>query len=133
MKKYTEKQISRSASAIRLFLFGTISIFIFTSLSSTKRLNAIDSRIDEWKTIAGEPRNPYQAESLLHQVLDKSGVTALSVAVVQGPAVVFLDQNIGIVIQSVITRPGGIAPLIAKDLIGDIYSPFSWLLYQASH
>lgn len=44
-------------------------------------------------------------------------------------AVVFLDRNIGMVLQSVITGQEGIAPPIAKELIGDIYSPFSWLQY----
>jgi CubicO group peptidase (beta-lactamase class C family) len=44
-------------------------------------------------------------------------------------AVVFRDQKIGIVLQSVITDLEGIAPAVAKELIGDIYSPFSWLMY----
>jgi CubicO group peptidase (beta-lactamase class C family) len=44
-------------------------------------------------------------------------------------AVVFLDRKIGIVIQSVIFGRKGVAPLIVKELIGDIYSPFSWLQY----
>lgn len=44
-------------------------------------------------------------------------------------AVVFMDHKIGIVLQSVITKPEGIAPPIVKELIGDIYSPFSWLQY----
>ena len=44
-------------------------------------------------------------------------------------AVVFLDCGTGIVLQSVITRLEGIAPSIAKELIGDSYSPFSWLHY----
>ncbi len=44
-------------------------------------------------------------------------------------AVVFLDRNIGMVLQSVISGREGIAPQVAKELIGDIYSPFSWLQY----
>jgi CubicO group peptidase (beta-lactamase class C family) len=44
-------------------------------------------------------------------------------------AVIFLDHKIGMVLQSVISGRGGIAPRIAKELIGDIYSPFSWLQY----
>jgi CubicO group peptidase (beta-lactamase class C family) len=44
-------------------------------------------------------------------------------------AVVFLDQKIGIVLQSVIVTLEGIAPAITKVLIGDTYSPFSWLMY----
>jgi CubicO group peptidase (beta-lactamase class C family) len=44
-------------------------------------------------------------------------------------AVVFLDRGTGIVLQSVITGHEGIAPSIAKKLIGDTYSPFYWLQY----
>jgi CubicO group peptidase (beta-lactamase class C family) len=44
-------------------------------------------------------------------------------------AVVFLDRKVGIVLQSAITKLEGIAPAVAKELIGDIYSPFSWLMY----
>jgi CubicO group peptidase (beta-lactamase class C family) len=44
-------------------------------------------------------------------------------------AVVFLDRDTGIVLQSVISRLKGIAPSITKELIGDSYSPFSWLHY----
>jgi len=44
-------------------------------------------------------------------------------------AVVFLDREIGIVLQSVIERLEGIAPAITEELIGDTYSPFSWLMY----
>lgn len=44
-------------------------------------------------------------------------------------AVIFLDHKIGIVLQSVITRTKGIAPSIVKEIIGDVYSPFSWLMY----
>jgi len=43
--------------------------------------------------------------------------------------VVFLDHNIGIVLQSAIGTMEGIAPLITKELIGDVYSPFKWLNY----
>jgi len=44
-------------------------------------------------------------------------------------AVVFLDHKVGIVLQSVITGNEGFAPSIVKELIGDVYSPFSWLQY----
>jgi CubicO group peptidase (beta-lactamase class C family) len=44
-------------------------------------------------------------------------------------AVVFLDHKIGLVLQSVITGRKGIAPAIAKELIGDVCSPFTWLQY----
>jgi CubicO group peptidase (beta-lactamase class C family) len=44
-------------------------------------------------------------------------------------AVVFLDHKIGMVLQSVIVTLEGIAPAVAKELIGDTYSPFSWLMY----
>ncbi|MFB0564956.1 MAG: serine hydrolase domain-containing protein [Candidatus Aminicenantaceae bacterium] len=79
---------------ILLFLFGILGIFIFTILSSTERLDVINPQTDKWQTIAGEWRKPSQAESFLRQVLDKSGATALSVAVVQGSHVVF-NQSMG--------------------------------------
>jgi CubicO group peptidase (beta-lactamase class C family) len=44
-------------------------------------------------------------------------------------AVIFLDHNIGIVLQSVIRTQEGIAPRITKELIGDVYSLFKWLNY----
>lgn len=44
-------------------------------------------------------------------------------------AVIFLDQNIGIVLQSAISTMEGIAPRVTKEIIGDIYSPFKWLNY----
>ena len=44
--------------------------------------------------------------------------------------VVFLDRKMGLVLQSVIPDVEGIAPAVAKELIGDVYSPFSWLQYQ---
>ena len=43
--------------------------------------------------------------------------------------VLFLDHKIGMVLQSVIVELEGIAPAVAKELIGDTYSPFSWLMY----
>ena len=43
--------------------------------------------------------------------------------------VAFLDHNIGIVLQSAIGTMEGIAPLITKELIGDVYSAFKWLNY----
>lgn len=44
-------------------------------------------------------------------------------------AVVFLDRKIGIIIQSTLTGNKSVTPLIVKELIGDIYSPLSWLHY----
>jgi len=44
-------------------------------------------------------------------------------------AVIFLDHNIGLVLQSVIGTMEGIAPRITKELMGDVYSPFKWLNY----
>jgi len=44
-------------------------------------------------------------------------------------AVIFLDHDIGLVLQSVIGTMEGIAPSITKKLIGDFYSPFKWLNY----
>lgn len=44
-------------------------------------------------------------------------------------AVIFLDHNIGIVLQSALRSMEGIAPRITKELIGDVYSPFEWLNY----
>lgn len=43
--------------------------------------------------------------------------------------VIFLDQKIGIVVQSVTPVSQSIAPDIVKELIGDVYSPFTWLQY----
>ena len=80
----------------RIFLWGTFGIFIFTILPGSARLNTIDPQADKWQTIAGEWRSPSYAESFLRQILDKSGATALSVAVVRGPDVVF-QRSMGIV------------------------------------
>jgi len=44
-------------------------------------------------------------------------------------AVLFLERKIGIVIQSVSDLSRRISPMIVKELIGDIYSPFSWMRY----
>jgi CubicO group peptidase (beta-lactamase class C family) len=71
-------------------------MFIFAILSGSERSDAINPQADKWKTSAGECRKPNQAESFLRQVLDTSGATALSVAVVQGSDVVF-QQSMGIV------------------------------------
>lgn len=43
--------------------------------------------------------------------------------------VLFLERKAGFVLQSVTPADEGIAPEIAKNLIGDIYSPFAWLRY----
>lgn len=79
-----------------LFLFGIIGMYLFPFLSSTEKWGPIEPQSGEWQTIAGEPRRSGQAESFLRQVLDKSGVMALSVAVVQGSDVVF-QKSLGIV------------------------------------
>jgi len=71
------------------FLFGILVIFILTALSGEETFNATYSQVDKWQTIEGESRRPSQAESFLLQVLNKSGVTALSVSIVQGSHVVF--------------------------------------------
>lgn len=81
---------------ILLPLFGVLPIFLLPILSCTERLDAINPQTDKWQTIDGEWKKPSQAESFLFQVLDKSGATALSVAVVQGSDVVF-QKSMGIV------------------------------------
>ncbi len=80
----------------RLFLFYILGIFISAILSSTERLDESKLQADKWQTIKGEWKTPNQAESFLRQVLDKSGVTALSVAIVQGSDIVF-QRSMGIV------------------------------------
>jgi CubicO group peptidase (beta-lactamase class C family) len=77
-------------------LLGIPCIFLFAILYGTDILDAIDPQAGEWKTIAGELRNPNQAESFLCKVLEKSRTTALSVAVVKGSHVVF-HRSVGIV------------------------------------
>ena len=81
---------------IRLFFCGILGVFILAILSGTERSNGIDPQADKWQTVAGVWRSPSQAESFLRQVLDKSGATALSVAVVHGSDVVF-QRTMGIV------------------------------------
>lgn len=71
-------------------------IFLFAFFAGTEILEAIDPLTGDWQTIAGELRNPSQAESFLRKVLDKSRTTALSVAVVQGSHVIF-HRSLGIV------------------------------------
>ena len=44
-------------------------------------------------------------------------------------AVYFLDRGIGLVVFSVTDESAPVVPAIAKELIGDIYSPFAWLMY----
>jgi CubicO group peptidase (beta-lactamase class C family) len=77
------------------FIFGIAGIFLFTVLCSAGTLEAANPPADEWQTIQGESRKAGRAESFLRQVLDKSGATALSVAVIQGPQVVF-QRSMGI-------------------------------------
>jgi CubicO group peptidase (beta-lactamase class C family) len=79
-----------------LFFFGILGIFITIILSGAEKLDGMDTQAEKWQTIAGEWRNPSQAESFLRQILEKPGTTALSVAVVQGYQAVFL-KSIGIV------------------------------------
>ena len=81
---------------MRYFLFGIVGAFILVVLSGEGTLGVASSQADSWQTIAGESRNASQVERFLRQVLDKSGATALSVAVVQGPDVVF-QKSMGIV------------------------------------
>lgn len=44
-------------------------------------------------------------------------------------AVYFLEHGIGLVVFSVTNESAPVVPLIAKELIGDVYSPFAWLMY----
>jgi CubicO group peptidase (beta-lactamase class C family) len=71
-------------------------VFLFSILSGTESVEASHPQSDKWQTIEGEWKKPSQAEAFLRQVLDKSGATALSVAVVQGSDVVF-QRSMGIV------------------------------------
>jgi CubicO group peptidase (beta-lactamase class C family) len=77
------------------FLLGISGIFTVTVISGTERLDGIGPQTDKWQTLSGEWRESDQAESFLRQVLDKSGATALSVAIVQGSNVVF-QRSMGI-------------------------------------
>ncbi len=43
--------------------------------------------------------------------------------------VLFLEKNTGIIIQSVSDLSVRVVPSIVKSLIGDVYSPFSWMRY----
>ena len=70
-------------------LFGILSLFVLTSLSGTLTTDVIHSQGEGWQTIAGESREPGQAESFLNQILETSNATALSVAVLQDYDVVF--------------------------------------------
>lgn len=91
-----EEQIKILRPWSKLFLFGIISISLFTSPSGTKSMDATYPQLDQWQTIAGEPRNPDDTERFLRQILDKSRTTALSVAVVQGSQMVF-HKSMGVV------------------------------------
>ncbi len=44
-------------------------------------------------------------------------------------AVYFLERGIGLVVFSMTDESAPVVPAIAKELIGDIYSPFAWLMY----
>jgi D-alanyl-D-alanine-carboxypeptidase/D-alanyl-D-alanine-endopeptidase len=81
---------------IPLLLLGISGLFTFTLLSGTERLNGLDPQANKWQTLGGKWRESKQAESFLRQVMDKSGATALSVAVVKGSDVVF-QRSMGIV------------------------------------
>jgi hypothetical protein len=43
--------------------------------------------------------------------------------------VLFLEKDTGIVVQSVSDLSVRITPSIVANLIGDVYSPFSWMRY----
>jgi len=77
-------------------LFGMSCMFMLTILNGAKRLDMINLQADKWQTLTGEWRIPSQVESFLHQILEKSKTTALSVAVVHASQVVF-QQTIGVV------------------------------------
>ena len=81
---------------ILLPVFGILVMFLFSILSSTESLDAIQPQTDKWETIEGVYKEPSQTENFLRNVLDKSNATALSVAVVQGSDVVF-QKSMGIV------------------------------------
>ena len=44
-------------------------------------------------------------------------------------AVYFLDRGLGLVAFSVTDESAPVVPTLARELLGDIYSPFSWLMY----
>jgi CubicO group peptidase (beta-lactamase class C family) len=44
-------------------------------------------------------------------------------------AAYFLDRGLGFVVFSVTDESAPVVPVIAKELIGDVYSPFAWLMY----
>jgi CubicO group peptidase (beta-lactamase class C family) len=54
------------------------------------------SQPENWKTLSGETGTSVQAESFLLDLMKKSKITALSVAVVQDDRVVF-DRTLGVV------------------------------------
>jgi D-alanyl-D-alanine-carboxypeptidase/D-alanyl-D-alanine-endopeptidase len=81
---------------IPLFLLGISGLFAFIILYGTERSDSLNPQIDKWQTLEGEWRESDQAESFLRQILDNSGATALSVAIVQGSNVVF-QRSMGIV------------------------------------
>lgn len=81
---------------IPLLLLGILGLSTVILLSGTERLDGPDPQTDKWKTLAGEWQESDRADSFLRQVLDKSGATALSVAIVQGSDVVF-QRSMGIV------------------------------------
>jgi CubicO group peptidase (beta-lactamase class C family) len=43
--------------------------------------------------------------------------------------VYFLDRGLGLVVFSLTDELGTVVPAIARELIGDVYSPFAWLMY----
>lgn len=99
LAKFSEQEknmILKLRIRIRIVFWGTFGFFLFFILSGSLRLETIDSQADKWQTIQGEWRSPGRAESFLRQVLDQSAATALSIAVVQGPDVVF-QRSMGIV------------------------------------
>jgi len=44
-------------------------------------------------------------------------------------AVYFLDRGLGLVVFSVTDVSAPVVPAISKELIGDVFSPFAWLMY----
>jgi hypothetical protein len=72
-----------------------------------------------WSMGRGRFRSPY-GEAIFHVGCEEG---------CDNYVLFFLDHKLGFVLQSVTLTDEGIAPQIARELIGDIYSPFSWLMY----
>jgi CubicO group peptidase (beta-lactamase class C family)/pimeloyl-ACP methyl ester carboxylesterase len=45
-------------------------------------------------------------------------------------AVYFLDRGLGLIVFSVTDESAPVVPAIAKEFLGDVFSPFAWLMYD---